>query len=425
MRRVGYGLLLVVLLVGYMPAPVVAQEGTGGVWHTVQAGETLYRIALRYGVSVQALMAANALQDPNAIFVGQVLRIPQSDTTGNAQELADGESQDLGLLGVSMAPPELPPAPIASGFSQPDLGLLGVDMPVVPSNATDEPPADVPVSPTSPPTFAQAEDLGILTPETAAWLGMGFISAGGPRMRAIYVQGLAQGNNPHAFSKIGDCNSQAPFFLAKFDTGEYDLGPYAYLQDVVEHFAGSFSRESLAVWSGNHVWAVLDPLWANPAFCRTGETPLACEFRVNRPSLVLIRLGTNEVGSPQLFEDNLRQVIEFSLENGVIPVLGTKADRLEGSDAMNDIIRALAAEYQVPLWDFGKAAEHIPGRGLMPDGFHLTYAPPYYNDPAALQSGHGLQNLMALMALDAVWRAAMYLGSRGQPPKYKDALIRA
>jgi len=225
-------------------------------------------------------------------------------------------------------------------------------------------------------------------------------------VRATYELGQELGNNPHAFSKIGDCNSEPPFFLVKFDEGAYDLGPYRYLQPAIDHFAGSFARKSAAVWTGNHAWAVLDPTWANPAMCLAGETPIACEFRVNRPSIVLIRLGTNESSTPDLFETHLRQIIEFSLEHGTIPVLGTKADRLEGSDAINERIRALADEYEIPLWDFSRAADNIPGRGLRPDGFHMTYTAPLYNTPAALQTGHSVQNLTALMALDAVWRSA-------------------
>lgn len=44
--------------------------------HRVQTGENLFRIALRYGVTVQALAAANNLPDPRRISVGQVLVIP-------------------------------------------------------------------------------------------------------------------------------------------------------------------------------------------------------------------------------------------------------------------------------------------------------------------------------------------------------------
>jgi|GEM_PF-1394825 putative chitinase len=51
------------------------------MFHTVQPGETLYSIASRYGVSVEALMQANNLTD-GMIFVGQTLRIPSPGTAG-------------------------------------------------------------------------------------------------------------------------------------------------------------------------------------------------------------------------------------------------------------------------------------------------------------------------------------------------------
>lgn len=44
--------------------------------HTVQAGETLYSIAVQYGVTVQTIMQANNLANPDLIRTGQVLEIP-------------------------------------------------------------------------------------------------------------------------------------------------------------------------------------------------------------------------------------------------------------------------------------------------------------------------------------------------------------
>jgi LysM repeat protein len=43
----------------------------------VRSGDTLGRIAGRFGVSLPAILAANPqVQDPNLIVTGQVLRIP-------------------------------------------------------------------------------------------------------------------------------------------------------------------------------------------------------------------------------------------------------------------------------------------------------------------------------------------------------------
>jgi LysM repeat protein len=44
--------------------------------HVVQAGENLFRISLRYNVTLDALMRANGISNPNVVFAGQVLVIP-------------------------------------------------------------------------------------------------------------------------------------------------------------------------------------------------------------------------------------------------------------------------------------------------------------------------------------------------------------
>ncbi|MBD3366714.1 MAG: LysM peptidoglycan-binding domain-containing protein [Candidatus Eisenbacteria bacterium] len=47
-----------------------------GYEHTVQRGETLATIASQYGVTVQSIVQANGISDPNRIAVGQKLIIP-------------------------------------------------------------------------------------------------------------------------------------------------------------------------------------------------------------------------------------------------------------------------------------------------------------------------------------------------------------
>ena len=50
--------------------------GDAPVVHVVQSGDTLNRISQQYDVSVEDIMAANGLTDPNIISVGQQLTIP-------------------------------------------------------------------------------------------------------------------------------------------------------------------------------------------------------------------------------------------------------------------------------------------------------------------------------------------------------------
>ena len=52
--------------------------GTGATTYVVRPGDTLYSIARRFGTSYQALAAANGLHSPYTIYVGQKLVIPGS-----------------------------------------------------------------------------------------------------------------------------------------------------------------------------------------------------------------------------------------------------------------------------------------------------------------------------------------------------------
>lgn len=64
--------LLLFLAVLALPARVFADGGT----YTVRAGDTLTAIAARFGVSPSALARANGIANPNLIYVGQRLVIP-------------------------------------------------------------------------------------------------------------------------------------------------------------------------------------------------------------------------------------------------------------------------------------------------------------------------------------------------------------
>ena len=57
---------------GEMAAALPAAGGT----YTVAAGDNLSLIAADYGVSVDQLLQANGIQNPNIIYVGQQLILP-------------------------------------------------------------------------------------------------------------------------------------------------------------------------------------------------------------------------------------------------------------------------------------------------------------------------------------------------------------
>ena len=337
--------------------------------YTLQAGDTLFRIATQYGVTVDAIMRANNVTDPTRLRVGQILLIPVGIAPDQVQPLVT-------------APPA---AVVIANAIVPTATRIPFEM----GNIT-------PVFGPPPPLInGMAFESVIVLPDNVR-----------QNVHAIFAHGQSLGNNPRAFSKLGDSTIEHPFFLGRFDDGPYNLGSYGYLKGAIDYFNGSFRRESVAVRRGLHTWSVLDPMWAPKPACNSGEHMLACEFRLNRPSVLFIRLGSNDAGIPEETDKNLREIVEYCIANGVIPVLGTKADRYEGpSDINNTIIRQVATDYQIPLWDFDHIAQTIPGRGLDQDSVHLTtfYAHDYTR-PEALQRGYGVYNLTALMMLDMIWR---------------------
>jgi hypothetical protein len=232
-------------------------------------------------------------------------------------------------------------------------------------------------------------------------------------MLEIYQLGQSLGNNPHAFSKVGDCQSMLPDFLGDFDNGRYNLGEYAYLQPVVDYFSGSFDRNSRGVKNGLTASAVMATLWNTWKDCSVKETPLECEYRINRPSFAIISLGTNDANGILPFEDTLRRVIDVTLKNGIVPILVTKADNAEGDWSINATIFRLAYEYQIPVWNFWLAVQPLPKCGLRSPE-HLTYGeyvlPCDFSKTENMQYAYNVRNLTALQVLDFVWRAVT-----GQP----------
>lgn len=205
----------------------------------------------------------------------------------------------------------------------------------------------------------QSVVVAIATPDTRLpperWQEWPVVPTVSQHMIDIYQQGLAQGNTGTHFSKIGDCQNVVSFFLSTFDTpGDYSLGEqYAYLQNTVGHFSGSWSRTSLAVRPGMNIASALSPLWSDPVVCQAGETPVACEFRVHKPIIAIISMETWWGEQPaKIYELYLRQLVENVLAQNVIPILATKADNLEGDYSINAAIARVAYDYDVPMWNF-------------------------------------------------------------------------
>jgi hypothetical protein len=231
------------------------------------------------------------------------------------------------------------------------------------------------------------------------------------RALEIYAKGISLGNNPNAFSKVADCEGTVAWFLGDFDNDPptYSLGEYTYLSDSVAAFHGSFGRASIAVKKGGSAAMMLSQLWADKEQCNPQEPRLACEYRLQKPSIAIIALGTNDADLADTFEEDMRQILQYSIDNGVIPVLTTKADNMEGDGRINATLAQLALEYDIPLWNYYAAVQPLPHHGLQDDGMHLTWQPNYFDNPFNMLAAWPIRNLTALQTLDSLRRGLLNL----------------
>jgi hypothetical protein len=218
-------------------------------------------------------------------------------------------------------------------------------------------------------------------------------------LQRVYERGLELGNDPHAFSIFGDCQLRPAEFFGVFETDITvieDLSPE--LQEVVDHFGGSFNRESPTAQDGTTPGSLLWTQWHRGEYgCTFAETPVECELRIHRPSFVIIQVGTH-------FESRnteyLRRVILQLLDAGVIPILGTKADNREKDERINRDMVMLAAEYDLPLWNFWAAVSDLPNRGL-----YTRDDRPLQGDIYLTEEALERHRMTGLTALNVVWRA--------------------
>jgi len=214
------------------------------------------------------------------------------------------------------------------------------------------------------------------------------------RAAEVFLAGQALGNNPHSFSRVGDCQSLPEVFLGIYDTDRYWLSEnYQGLELTIDQFAGAFGQANQTVRDGFSVASVLSPLLADKKYCQGGETPLECEFRLHKPIVLFISLGTNwQPGAEVTFSENLRKIVDFTISQGVLPILMTKADNIEQDHLLNVAIAQVAYDTQMPLLNTWAAVQYLPNHGLKEDGIYLT------------TEAWDERSFTALIALDAIWK---------------------
>jgi hypothetical protein len=247
----------------------------------------------------------------------------------------------------------------------------------------------------------------------------------GSRTRQIFARGQALGNRANVFSVVGDSLTTVQPFLTGFGAGGYALGGYGNLQATIDYFsvppregiANSFTHQSKAATLAFNAAAALDPTWLawtdRNSQCAPNEQPIACEYRLMKPSVAIILLGPEDlqIYDATAFQAQLSRIVALSIDNGVIPVLTTFPTApidgpLRQGEQFNNVIRGLAATYGVPLIELRDSAMQLPAYGVKEDGFHLSdYGPAYgLNQSTAQMSGCALRNLYTLQMLDLLRR---------------------
>jgi hypothetical protein len=252
-----------------------------------------------------------------------------------------------------------------------------------------------------PPSASVRESVTESVYKPADWKQWPVVPVVDPSIRAIYEYGQTLGNDPRAVSVFGDCQTRPAEFLGVFETNPATLMSLSpELNETFEYFRDSFNRESPTAQDGTTPGALLWTQWHQGDFtCTFAETPVQCELRIQRPSFVIIQVGTH-------FESRnteyLRKIILQLLDAGVVPIMATKADNREKDERINRDMALLASEYDLPLWNFWAAVSDLPNRGL-----YTRDDRPLQGDIYLTAEALRIHRVTALAALNAVWRAVI------------------
>ena len=142
-----------------------------GCFHTVRLGETLTRIAARFGTSAYALMVANGIPNPNRIFAGANLDVPCTSSSYPSQCVRTIHvvrlGEDLFRIGLQFG---VSPTTLAAfnGISNPNLIFDGMRLAIpcvggyAPSPQPGYPPTYPPSTPSPMPTPTNGQALVVM-----------------------------------------------------------------------------------------------------------------------------------------------------------------------------------------------------------------------------------------------------------------------
>jgi lysophospholipase L1-like esterase len=160
-------------------------------------------------------------------------------------------------------------------------------------------------------------------------------------MKAVHAKG---GSQKGSVSQIGDSITYTKAFLAGLAWGELKGAEWDALKRLNgKHFNDRKGAEH-ANYSG---WTAADGLAKVPGV-----------LAAQKPEIAVIMYGTNDTRKnvpPAEYEKNLKAIVEHCLKAGCVPIISTIPPQLTGNEkveAINAVIKKIAAEQKVPLIDF-------------------------------------------------------------------------
>jgi LysM repeat protein len=191
------------------PVPPTVTPSAESIVHRVRSGETVWELAVLYGVTIRAIADANGLADPSFIITGQKLLIPE--------------------------PGQTPPPPTAA--PKPANTRTPTQQPPTPK-PTREVPAATSTQPPPTPTPSPAASAFQFTAEVV-WDPLVAPNCSGPAISKQSVVKDAGGNPVNGVRIEVDCFGNKWLSHPTGNPGEYDAGHYDF----------SFGQSSPQAWT--------------------------------------------------------------------------------------------------------------------------------------------------------------------------------
>lgn len=270
-----------------------------------------------------------------------------------------------------------------------------------PAPAPEAPPTAADVPPAAPVATSWERFVPELDAATAA------------HVRAVFARGAAAGLRSDVFSKLGDSITESGSFAQDIGHGWFELGAFTDLEPVVRWFRrralggrddNAFTRASAAATAG----------WESSQLLEGGDRcPVERELHATRGAFAVLMIGTNDAerASPAALATHLGEILDRVERRGVVALVSTIPSHRgapaahAAAEAINQRIRAIAAERHIPLIDYHAALAALPSEGISGDDVHPSV---YVSNgdtraavftPEGLRYGYNVRNLLLLIGL--------------------------